>query len=78
VSRNIVMGRTGCLQEWSYINIWGIGSQWLAIAEALANLNDREGNGYDEKGDVKISEHDSVTAATAATATTASAGESSR
>lgn len=74
VCRNIVMGGTRHVQKGSRIHIGRISPQRLAIAKALANLSDREGNGYDENSNVKISEHDSITTATAPAATTAARG----
>jgi hypothetical protein len=75
VCRNIVMRRTRCVKEWSYVYIWGISSQRLAIAVALANLSNRDGHGCNQNGKVEISKHDSVAGATAAAATAASARE---
>src|SRR5260370_42309991 len=76
VCLKIVVGRTRGVQEGSHIHIGRISPQRFAVAEALANLSDREGNHYDDNRDVKIGEHGSVAAATAAAATAASARES--
>ena len=68
VSRNIVLEGTRRIQERSYVNIWGISSQGLAVAPALANPSDSDGNGRDQNADVDISEHDLVAGATTAAA----------
>lgn len=78
VRRNVVMGRTRRVQERSYVHIQGISSKRIAIAAALAYLSDREGNGYNDDGNIYIGEHDLMTATTAAAATSATARGAAR